>query len=112
MNPKGEDLAVEGEDGGAAIFQIVTTLKTRPCLLASVLCMYLNIPQNEAAFPLPKIKYKKKKMPKNLPESISGVKEKEKKRNNNVFALVQPLLGLFAKSQEDFKSMISFGDSG
>lgn len=25
LNPKGEDLAVEGEDGGAAIFQIVTT---------------------------------------------------------------------------------------
>ena len=89
LNPKGEDLAVEGEDRGAAIFQIVTTLKTRPCLLASVLCMYLNIPQNEAAFPLPKKKYKKKKMPKNLPEYISGVKGKRKEKRIKFISINQ-----------------------
>lgn len=42
--------------------------------------MYLNIPQNEAAFPLPEKKYKKKKNAQKPPRvNLRGKKEKEKK---------------------------------
>ena len=96
LNAKGEDLAVEGEDRGAAIFQIVTTLKTRACLLASVLCMYLNIPQNEAAFPLPKRKYKKKKNAQKPPRvNLRGRKEKGKRKKESKVNKYQSINKMF-----------------